>query len=234
MMMGGIYDQLGGGFARYATDRRWQIPHFEKMLYDNALLLEAYTEAYQLTKRKEYSNVIKEIIQFLKSEMMSPEGGFYSALDADSEGEEGKYYTWSIEEINELLGDDSELFCQLFNVTDKGNWEHTNILWMPQPLESFKELISEDGTARLQKAKQTLLAARQMRIRPGLDNKVLLGWNALTIKSLCKAYAALGDPEYLVIAEKSIYFLEKSLGKDNEAFFFHSWNKSGQYAGSFS
>ena len=118
MMMGGIYDQIGGGFARYSTDRRWQIPHFEKMLYDNALLIDTFTEAYQLTQKKEYADVIEETIQFIKREMTSPEGGFYSALDADSEGVEGKYYTWSKKEIENYLGDDSEVFCSVYNITE--------------------------------------------------------------------------------------------------------------------
>src|SRR5205814_998248 len=118
MMMGGIYDHLGGGFCRYSTDKRWQIPHFEKMLYDNALLIDAFTEAYQLTKKEEYATVIKEIISFVKKEMTAPEGGFYSALDADSEGVEGKFYTWSKKEIDELLGEESNLFCLVYNISE--------------------------------------------------------------------------------------------------------------------
>jgi len=225
MMMGGIYDQLGGGFARYATDRRWQIPHFEKMLYDNALLLDAFTEAYQLTGKSEYADVVRNTVQFLENEMMFAEGGFYSALDADSEGEEGKYYTWTFEEINNLLGAEAKIFCSVFDVLENGNWEHKSILWMPQGLQNFPELNEAEAIGRLQKSKQILLEEREKRVHPGLDDKIILGWNALIIKSLCKAYAAIGEKEYLNLAEKTIFFLEKNLGKENFTFFYHSWNK---------
>ncbi|HYK43806.1 MAG TPA: thioredoxin domain-containing protein, partial [Parafilimonas sp.] len=225
LMMGGIYDQLGGGFARYATDRRWQIPHFEKMLYDNALLLEAFTEAYQLTKKKDYAKVIHDTIGFLQREMMSAAGGFYSALDADSEGVEGKYYTWGIEEVRALLGDESETFCDVFDVSKTGNWEQTNILWMPEPLENFSDGKLGDWSASLEGSKAKLFEARQQRIRPGLDDKIILGWNALMIKSLCKAYAATGEQQYRQLAELNISFLEKNLQKNEEPFFYHSWNK---------
>ncbi|HEY2726740.1 MAG TPA: thioredoxin domain-containing protein, partial [Parafilimonas sp.] len=228
MMMGGMYDHIGGGFARYSTDRRWQIPHFEKMLYDNALLIDVYTEAYQLTQKKEYADVVSETIQFIKNEMTSPEGGFYSALDADSEGEEGKYYTWNKKEIDELLGEASETFCSIYNISEVGNWEHTNILWLPEDLKTVVEKLNLNEQALstlLKKSKQILFEARQQRVRPLLDTKVLLSWNALLIKSLCKAYAAFGNKEYLFIAERNILFIEKNLQSMNGKYY-HSWNKT--------
>jgi uncharacterized protein YyaL (SSP411 family) len=227
MMMGGMYDHIGGGFARYSTDRRWQIPHFEKMLYDNALLIDAYTEAYQLTQKKEYADVVEETICFIKNEMTSPEGGFDSALDADSEGEEGKCYTWSKKEIDDLLSDDSEIFCSVYNISEAGNWEQTNIVWMPENLETVAakySLDKEELYIQLKKSKQALFEARQKRIRPLLDTKVLLGWNALMVKSLCKAYAAFGNEVYLNMAERSIAFIEKNLQAEGELYY-HSWNK---------
>lgn len=228
MMMGGMYDHIGGGFARYSTDRRWQIPHFEKMLYDNALLIEAYTEAYQLTQKKEYAEIVHETIQFIKNEMTSPDGGFFSAFDADSEGEEGKYYTWNKKEIDDLLGADSEIFCSVYNVSETGNWEETNILWMPEDLETVAKKLNSDIHplyTLLKKSKQILFEARQKRVRPLLDTKVLLGWNALMIKSLCKAYAAFGNEDYLTAAEKCIGFIEKNLKADSGTYY-HSWNKT--------
>jgi uncharacterized protein YyaL (SSP411 family) len=227
MMLGGMYDHVGGGFARYSTDKRWQIPHFEKMLYDNALLVDVYTEAYQLTQKKEYADVVNETIQFIKNEMTSAEGGFYSALDADSEGEEGKYYTWSKKEIDELLNKDSEIFCAVYDVKEQGNWEHTNILWMPENLETVASAFNINKTELyelLKRCKTILFQARQKRIRPLLDTKVIISWNALMIKSLCKAYAAFGNEEYVSMAEKNIQFIEKNLQAENE--FYHSWNKT--------
>jgi uncharacterized protein YyaL (SSP411 family) len=227
MMDGGIYDHLGGGFSRYATDRQWQIPHFEKMLYDNALLINALAEAYQLTKNEKLADVIKQTIEFIKREMTSTEGGFYSALDADSEGIEGKYYTWSKNEVDDLLGDHSSLFCRCYNILERGNWEHTNILWVP---ESFEKISAEIGISKgelvekLNGLKQKLFNARQLRTRPGLDNKVLTGWNALMVLSLCKAYDALGNNEYLELAKRNITFLEKYLFGKKGNLLLHSWN----------
>ena len=128
MIQGGIYDQLGGGFARYSTDREWLAPHFEKMLYDNSLLVIALSEAFQLTGRDSYRETIRETMNFIKNELTSPGGGFYSALDADSEGEEGKFYTWQKNEISEILGPDADEFCNIYDVTEEGNWEGKNIL----------------------------------------------------------------------------------------------------------
>ena len=227
MMMGGIYDHLGGGFCRYSTDKSWQIPHFEKMLYDNALLLDAYIEAYQITKKEQYKTVVAETIQFIKREMTSPEGGFYSALDADSEGVEGKYYTWNKTEIDELLGEKSELFCRVYNVLENGNWENANILWQP---ELFEKIAGEFGISeielenKIKSCEQILFKARQKRIRPGLDNKILLSWNALMSTALCKAYAAFGNEEYLKIAKANIAFIEENLF-DKNGNLLHGWNK---------
>jgi uncharacterized protein YyaL (SSP411 family) len=229
MMMGGIYDHLGGGFCRYSTDRRWQIPHFEKMLYDNALLIDAYTEAYQLTKREDYANIVRQTVAFIQREMTSPEGGFYSAFDADSEGVEGKYYTWTRQDIDELLGAESPLFCHAYNITEAGNWEDTNILWMPEALEEIAathELAQDELSKRLDASRQILLAERQQRIKPGLDNKVLLSWNALMISSLCKSYDAWGVGEYRQLARANIGFIEKHLFNENDGSLLHSWNKA--------
>ena len=142
MMQGGIYDHIGGGFARYSTDTEWLAPHFEKMLYDNALLINIISEAYQLTGEARYVEVIEDTIAFLEREMLSPEGGFYSALDADSEGEEGRFYVWAKHEVADVLGPDADLFCKVYNVTDDGNWEHNNIIWLKRPME---ELLLEAG-----------------------------------------------------------------------------------------
>ncbi|MFT4155081.1 thioredoxin domain-containing protein [Parafilimonas sp.] len=229
MMMGGMYDHVGGGFCRYSTDRRWQIPHFEKMLYDNALLIDVYTEAYQVTKNTLYANVAQETIKFIEAELTGPEGGFYSALDADSEGIEGKYYTWDKQEIDALLGKDSEIFCRLFHVSEAGNWEGTNILWQPETMETIASEYGMDKQGLwnfIENAKAILLTARQKRIKPGLDNKVLLPWNALMIIALCKAYAAFGREDYLNLAKNNIAFIEKFLFNMNTGGLLHSWNKT--------
>jgi uncharacterized protein YyaL (SSP411 family) len=179
------------------------------MLYDNALLVTAFTEAYQITKKEDYANVIRQTIEFIKREMTSPEGGFYSAFDADSEGIEGKYYTWSKKEVDDLLGAHSNLFCRCYNVSEPGNWEHTNILWIPESLEKIAEesgIGVNELVQKLNELKQILFSAREQRARPGLDNKILTGWNALMIISLCKAYAALGNSEYLALAKMNIVF----------------------------
>ena len=214
MIQGGIYDQLGGGFARYSTDTQWLAPHFEKMLYDNALLISVLSEAYQLTQNPVYAKVINQTIGFLERELLDQEGGYYSALDADSEGVEGKFYTWSKAEIEALLGKDAALFCQYYQVEEHGNWEHVNILWTNGPaakfallqgleLEVFQDLMEQCG--------QTLMAARDQRIRPGLDDKILLGWNALLNTAYSKAFAALGNESHRQQAISHIAFLEKAL-----------------------
>lgn len=224
MIDGGIYDQLGGGFARYSTDKQWLAPHFEKMLYDNALLLNLLAEACQLTGKKRYADVIRHTMEFITRELLAPNGGFYSALDADSEGVEGKFYTWSFAEITALLGDDAPLFCDLYDVTPNGNWEHTNILWIPQPPEAVAE-AHEISLEQLQQKipvwRKILMTERAKRIRPALDDKILLGWNALMITACTKAYAALGEKTYLALAEQNLALLS-SLFTSAEGGLFHS------------
>ncbi|WP_346317247.1 thioredoxin domain-containing protein [Chitinophaga sp. YIM B06452] len=207
MIYGGIYDQLGGGFARYSTDEKWLAPHFEKMLYDNALLVDTLCEAYQLTGHQRYAQTIRHTLAFVQREMTAPEGAFYSALDADSEGVEGKFYVWEEEEINALLGADAPAFNAYYDVSRHGNWEDVNILWAPRPLEIAAQeqgLLPAELEALLERSRPKLMAARDKRIRPGLDDKILLGWNTLMIHACCKAAAALGDEAYLVMAEKAM------------------------------
>ena len=222
MICGGIYDQIGGGFARYATDRNWLVPHFEKMLYDNALLVSTLSEAYQLTHNPLYRETIGETVGFIQREMLSPEGGFYSALDADSEGEEGKYYVWDKAEIEEILGTEADLFCRFYDVTGAGNWEGKNILHRPLAYDSFARengMQAELLRSRLRAAASALLLKRRQRVPPLLDDKILLGWNALMTTALCKAYAATGQDEYKALAVRNIDFLLKKFAGEGEELF---------------
>jgi uncharacterized protein YyaL (SSP411 family) len=213
MARGGIYDHLGGGFARYATDDKWRIPHFEKMLYDNGQLVSLYAEAYNLTKEAGYRRVVEETLDWISREMISPEGGFYSSLDADSEGEEGKYYVWTEAELSGLLGDNVELFNAYYAVTSRGNWEKgVNILYVGSTLEDLAgrfDLTPQQIEERVAKCKATLLEARSKRVRPRLDDKVLTGWNALMLKGYVDAYRSLGNPSYLETALRNANFLVK-------------------------
>lgn len=201
MAYGGIYDHVGGGFARYATDSYWKVPHFEKMLYDNAQLISLYSLAYQHSKRELYRTVVFETIDFIEHEMTAPGGGFFSALDADSEGEEGKFYVWTIEELQTLLRDRFDIFSETYNVNQIGYWEHNNFILLRKKskeeiaqqfsitVDSLKEILNE--------SKRILLAARSHRIRPGLDDKQLTSWNGLMIKALCDAYDVFGEKKFL-------------------------------------
>jgi uncharacterized protein YyaL (SSP411 family) len=210
MIQGGIYDQIGGGFSRYSTDSSWFAPHFEKMLYDNALLIIVLSEAYQITKNSLYKSIIEQTIEFIRREISSPESGFYASLDADSEGNEGKYYVWEKKEIDDILKEDSALFCAYYHVSEKGNWENKNILHIQENSGEFskKRNIGEKEFLDMLKAsKQKLLQERQKRIPPLLDNKIILGWNALMNIALCKASAALKNDDYKEIAIKNINFL---------------------------
>jgi hypothetical protein len=214
MGSGGIFDQIGGGFHRYSTDARWLAPHFEKMLYDNALLPIVYAEAYQLTKDPFYLDVVKKTLGFVLREMTSPDGGFYSALDADSEGEEGKYYLWSKKEITEILGKDAGVFCLYFDVTDGGNFEGRTILNnnISASTTAFHFGMTEDNVRKIvEEGSQKLLAAREKRIRPGLDDKILTSWNGLMISAFAKAYRVTDDSSYLEAATRCIEFVEKNL-----------------------
>ncbi|MEY2836402.1 MAG: hypothetical protein RLZZ557_2064 [Bacteroidota bacterium] len=210
MMRGGIYDQIGGGFCRYSTDTEWLAPHFEKMTYDNALLLIVLAEAYQQTGKPEYAAVIEQTIAFLQREMLSADGGFYAALDADSEGVEGKFYTWHPGEVQAALGDDAGMICSILDITEKGNWEHVSIPRMLMGIEEWSSnhaVPSNEVLDKLEKAKKKLLEARSARIRPATDDKIILGWNALLNQGLVAAFAATGKREWLVLAEQNMAFM---------------------------
>ncbi len=197
MALGGIYDHVGGGWARYSVDGDWFIPHFEKMLYDNAQLLSLYSETYSLTKNPLYADRIRHTLLWLTTEMRSPEGGFYSALDADSEGVEGKYYVWTEAELQEVLGTDYEWFGKLYGFTEAGNWEHgLNHLHLTQDVSvaaRLKGIYVEEFEKKYRNALQKLAERRNTRVRPGLDDKILASWNGLLLKGLTDAYRALGD-----------------------------------------
>lgn len=211
MAFGGIYDQIGGGFARYSTDTKWKVPHFEKMLYDNAQLISLYTEAFVLTKEERYKEIVFETINFVRRELLDSSGAFYSALDADSEGIEGKYYIWTKEELEELLTQDFKLFADYYNVNNKGYWEHdAYILLKTQTDEEFAtahNLKIEELNILKSNWKQLLLAERNKRIKPGLDDKSLTSWNGLMLKALCDAYAVFEEPYFLSLAENNARFI---------------------------
>jgi uncharacterized protein len=227
MLMGGIYDQVGGGFARYSTDTEWLAPHFEKMTYDNALMLVVLAEAYQLTGDAAYAQAIRHTITFMVREMMSAEGGFYAALDADSEGVEGKFYTWTYAEARQLLGEDHfPLFAELWDISPDGNWEHINILRLrqkPEIVAARHGMTEHELEQKMDWARRLLLQAREVRVRPQLDNKVLLGWNALMNTALSKAYAALGDQEYRELARKNMEFLLGAFKHPSTGGLFHTY-----------
>ncbi|WP_295126765.1 thioredoxin domain-containing protein [uncultured Chitinophaga sp.] len=234
MIQGGLYDQLGGGFARYSTDEMWLAPHFEKMLYDNALLIDAMADAYQITQEQTYLDTIHHTLQFISREMTSPDGAFYAALDADSEGVEGKFYTWSKAEVEEVLGDDAELFCRFYDIREHGNWEETNILWITEPVKEFVAgtgLPIEKLEVILAEGRSKLLLARDKRIRPGLDDKILLGWNALLIHACCKAYSVSGTQAYREMAEKAMNFVLAAMQQpgDSGALYHTYKNGSAKY-----
>jgi uncharacterized protein YyaL (SSP411 family) len=212
MSMGGIYDQIGGGFARYAVDDKWHVPHFEKMLYDNAQLIGLYAEAYQCVKFEPFITVIEDTIAWAFREMSAPNGLFYSALDADSEGVEGKFYVWDKTTFDQVLGEDAVLMADYFNVTEEGNWEeeHTNILRRTQTDEIFlakHEIDAATLTQKVNVAKRKLLIARSSRIRPGLDDKCLTAWNGMMIKALAEASQVLANNEYLERAKGAAEFI---------------------------
>lgn len=211
MMLGGIYDQIGGGFSRYSVDTYWQVPHFEKMLYDNAQLLSLYAEAYQQKPNKDYQRIVYQTITFVERELSSPEGGFYASLDADSEGVEGKFYIWTEKEIREILGEEAQLCIEYFHIRSFGNWENgQNTLFATETISEFaqmKDISEEEFVLYLEEAKTKLMQAREKKIRPALDDKILTSWNALMLKGLVDSYKAFGEEEWLQRAIQNAEFI---------------------------
>lgn len=210
---GGIYDQVGGGIARYSTDVHWLAPHFEKMLYDNAFLLHILSEAFQLTGDPFYETYILKTIAFLKREMLAPDGGYYAALDADSEGVEGRFYVWSYDEITNVLGEDAPAFIHDFGIKEEGNWEEQNILHYNDQLQTNNTEVYSIPV-KWEGALKKMLAEREKRTRPATDTKILLGWNALLLNAYCSAYAAL-QLEWIKEDAVQLYiFIENNFKKD--------------------
>ncbi len=210
MAYGGIYDQIGGGFHRYSVDAKWLVPHFEKMLYDNAQLAKIYLQVYQLTEKPQYRRIAEEVFSFIAREMTAPDGGFYSALDAETDAEEGKYYVWTADEIKKILSKkDVKQFTSIYGVDKGPNFEGKNVLYVPNGVESetsLKTVIS---------ARETLLAARSERERPLLDTKIIVSWNGLMIDALAYGYEVLGEEKYLTAASKAAQFILDKLRKPN-------------------
>jgi len=203
MAAGGLHDQLAGGFHRYSTDAEWLVPHFEKMLYDNALLAVAYAEAHQATGRPDFARVTRGTLDYLLREMTSPEGGLYSATDADSEGEEGRFFVWTLQEIRERLGPEAERFCAFHGVTAEGNFEGANVLHVPEP--------DEAAWAALAPAREALRVAREQRAHPLRDEKVLASWNGLALSALAAGARILGEPRWAAAAARAAEFLLSAL-----------------------
>ena len=215
MAMAGIYDQIGGGFHRYSTDNFWLVPHFEKMLYDNALLVRLYLHAYQITGNPLYRRIVEETLEYIRREMTSPEGGFYSAQDADSEGVEGKFFIWLPQEIEDALGEeDGDIICRYYGVTPHGNFEGRNILRVAMDAANLARdegLSASEFGELLTQSRDKLLEVRNRRIAQGLDDKILTSWNGLTLAAFAEAAAALGRDDYADIAERSSEFLLTNL-----------------------
>lgn len=230
MAEGGIYDQIGGGFSRYSTDAKWLVPHFEKMLYDNALLSRVYLETYQVTKNEFYKKIAEEIFTYILRDMISEEGGFFSAEDADSEGVEGKFYVWTPSEIEAILGEkDAKIFNEFFDVSEDGNFEHKNILNIKISLEDFakqKSIPIADFEKFISEAKAKLFAEREKRIRPGLDDKILVSWNGMMLYSFIQGYNILRNETYLKVAKKNADFLLENLTNGKFLYRTHKDGKS--------
>jgi len=222
MRQGGIYDHVGFGFHRYSTDREWLVPHFEKMLYDQALLSMAYIEAYQATRKEEYAEIAREIYEYILRDMTDPEGGFYSAEDADSEGVEGKFYVWKAEELEQILGEEAPFFFEIFNIERNGNFLEQvvghrtgeNIIYRTKPwgvLGSERKLEEQLLRLRIEEARKKLFQIREARVHPLKDDKILADWNGLMIASFAKAAAALAEPKYAEAASRSANFILKTM-----------------------
>ena len=218
MARGGVYDQIGGGFHRYSTDAHWLVPHFEKMLYDNALLSRMYLHTYQATERPWYRRIVEETLDYVLREMTDPLGGFYSTQDADSEGEEGKFFLWTLEEITAVLGsEEGPLIAAYLGATDAGNFEGRNILNLPEGIESFAkeaDVSVEQLVTALQRAKTSLREAREERVHPARDEKILSAWNGLMIRSFAEAASVFNNDDYRQAAIRSASFVLDALRKD--------------------
>ena len=234
MAAGGIYDHLGGGFARYSVDERWLVPHFEKMLYDNALLATVYAETHAVTGDDAYARIARETLDYVLRDMTGPDGGFYSAEDADSaphdepdgHKEEGLFYTWKPEEVRQLLGDDAaDIFCQVYDISPIGNFEGRSIAWLPKSMEEHAKLTGGDVDrleSELAVGREKLLAERVKRPRPGLDDKVIAGWNGLMIDALARSGALLGEPRYTTAANRAVDFILNEM-RDDSGRLLHTW-----------
>ncbi len=230
MAFGGIYDQIGGGFARYSTDRSWKAPHFEKMLYDNGQLVSLYSEGYLKFKNSLYKDIVFESLEFVERELLDETGAFYSALDADSEGEEGKFYVWNETELKLFIREDFEIFKDYFNVNNKGLWEHGNYILLRK--KSKKDIAKKHKISvselniKIESWKEILMQERDNRIRPGLDDKSLTSWNALMLKGYIDAYMTFGEKHHLDVALKNANFIANTqLQKDGKLW--HSY-KNGK------
>jgi uncharacterized protein len=237
MAFGGIYDQIGGGFARYSVDAIWKVPHFEKMLYDNAQLISLYSEAYLCFKSDFYKSIIEETIAFLENDFLSPEGAYYSALDADSEGVEGKFYVWTKTELHAIIGEeDIGLFSSYYNINERGYWEDDNYILLKNKSDQLfaveHHLNEQVLKNKVQTWKQQLLAIRNKRVQPGKDDKILTSWNALTIKGLVDAYKATGHQAYLDTALRCAAFILKHMVLE-EVKLLHAYKSGEAYVNGF-
>jgi uncharacterized protein len=221
MRRGGIYDHLGGGFSRYSVDERWLIPHFEKMLYDNALLAQCYLEAWQMTKQPDYRHICESIFSYILRDMTHPDGGFYSAEDADTEGEEGLFYSWTLDEVRAILGENGDLFCEFYDITSRGNFGYRNVLNTRESLEEFttrKELDPKIIGDFLRDQAHRLWMAREHRIHPQKDDKILSSWNGLMIYSLALAGKAFDNKAYLEAALKAAHFIRNNMWREGQLY----------------
>lgn len=213
MANGGIYDQLGGGFARYTVDDLWHVPHFEKMLYDNAQLLQLYSRAYRIKPNPLYKKVVYETVNFIESELKSPDGGFYSSLDADSNGAEGDFYTWKKNEVEKILGKDAELFCSAYAISAAGNWENSNVLRRTTSSEDLVAVFGMNSSAIdevLNNSKQLLLENRSKRLKPNLDDKIIVSWNSLLISALVDCYQTFNEIRFIETTLGCLNYIQKN------------------------
>ena len=235
LAFGGIYDQIGGGFSRYSVDKFWKVPHFEKMLYDNAQLVSLYSEAYQYNKNPLYKQIVFETLAFIKRELTAENGAFYSALDADSEGEEGKYYVWKKEDLQEILGNDFKLFADYFNVNSLGFWEHGNYILLrdkkDDEIAKKYNLSIEELSKKIESLKNKLQTTREKRTRPGLDDKSLTSWNALMLKAYVDAYLVFQEQDFLDAALVNTNFIIKHQLKPDGSLFHNYKNRTSNIDG---